>query len=123
VTDAQQDLFEDRQLRDRALAMIEAEQRRDHGIARAALHADIVVESWNASADRWLGTYLEQQRGPFLAEQFVAWLGERLAAPPDPRAWGAVIRRAALKRRIVKVGYGPAASSNNSPKCVWRAAS
>lgn len=40
-------------------------------------------------------------------------------APPDKRAWGPVIMRAFKANVIKRVGYGPARSSNLSPKCIW----
>jgi hypothetical protein len=58
---------------------------------------------------------------PFLSETFVLHAeAHGLAPPKDARAYGAIIRRAARRGQIVKVGYAPAASSNLSPKCLWR---
>ena len=42
-----------------------------------------------------------------------------LSPPPDGRAWGHVMARARSRGLIVAVGYGPAASSNGSPKVLW----
>jgi hypothetical protein len=78
---------------------------------------------WHRAADKLLDEYLVATRCQenFLAEQFVAWAASRIEAPPDPRAWGPVIQRAAHKKKIIRVGYAPATTSNGSPKCLWRA--
>jgi hypothetical protein len=101
----------------------EAERRRDRGIDRALTHAELVRLGWNLSADKLLDQFL-LDRTPgcqFLAEELVAYaLDSDLDEPPDPRAWGGVIRRAAKLGKIVRVGYARAASSNMSPKCLWQ---
>jgi hypothetical protein len=101
----------------------QAIERRDIGIDRASSHAERVSPDWNATADAALRYYLAIIHGrSFLAEEFVAWARVRpnLDMPPDGRAWGSVVRRAALAKRIEKVGYAPANTSNRSPKCLWR---
>jgi hypothetical protein len=106
------------------LDWIDAERSRDDGIARATGHAERVSDGWNRRADTALMSFLIEQCGvPFLSEQFVKYALERfgVAPPPDPRAWGGPIRRAAAKRRIVKTGrYAPANTSNRSPKALWQ---
>jgi hypothetical protein len=100
-----------------------AELRRDLGIDRATSHAEHDSDGWNDRADRALFSFLIEQCGvPFLAEQFVDYALKRygMQPPPDARAWGGPVRRAALARRIVKVGYAPANTSNRSPKVVWQ---
>lgn len=95
--------------------------RRDLGIARAEARANRRIPSpeWTAAAAATLSEFLGYRLTPFLAEEFVAWAVKRMAAPPDPRAWGGPIRRAASQGLIRRVGYAPAASSNLSPKCLW----
>lgn len=107
MTDAQPDLFE------------RATLRRDLGIERAEAHADRVHADWTAEAFRALGEFLGYRLTPFLAEEFVTWAETRVPPPPDPRAWGGPIRRAARAGLIRRIGYAPAASSNPSPKCLW----
>jgi len=98
-----------------------AERRRDRGIQRALSHAEETAQNWNRDADRLLRDYLSSMNGAqFLTEQFVAFTAGKIVRPPDGRAWGGVIQRAAAAHHIVKVGYGPAATSNCSPKCLWR---
>lgn len=101
-----------------------ARRRRDEGARRAAEHAERVVDpQWQTKAAEFFERVIAGVRGPFLAELVVA---EAKAAnfplPPDGRAWGAVIQRAARAGKIVKVGYAPASTSNCSPKVLWRVA-
>ena len=103
--------------------LAQARKRRDRGLERALTHAENIALGWNIAADAALAKYLETiGAGTFLAEQFVAWARRVVGSPPDPRAWGGPIQRAARAGRIVRVGYAPAASSNCSPKALWRAA-
>jgi hypothetical protein len=100
-----------------------AELRRDLGIDRATSHAAHDSDGWNDRAAGALCSFLIERCGePFLAEEFVVYAVNRfgLQRPPDARAWGGPIRRAALARRIVKVGYAPANTSNRSPKALWQ---
>lgn len=73
--------------------------------------AHVTSWAWQAHADRtpWL---LEDARR--------AYEDAGLPAPGDGRWWGEVPRT--LKRRgvIEACGYGPAKSSNLSPKVLWR---
>jgi hypothetical protein len=46
---------------------------------------------------------------------------EGVPQPPDGRAWGSVISSARRLEIIQKVGTRLAATSNLSPKCLWRA--
>jgi hypothetical protein len=99
----------------------EAVARRDGGIAKASGHAESVSPHWNEEADRALRVFLRTRDGGFLAEEFVHWTrGNRdIAQPPDGRAWGAVVNRAARAGLIRKLGYAAANTSNRSPKCLW----
>jgi hypothetical protein len=100
-----------------------AHERADDGAKRAAEHADRVRAAWTQGAFDCLVVWLTWYPESFLAEQFVTeCIGNGYAPPPDARAWGAVIQRAARKGCIVKVGYAPAATSNGSPKVLWRRA-
>lgn len=106
-----------------AKAAAKAVKRRDKGIARAARHADAVVKDWQEKALDRLRLFIDEREGaPFLAEEFVRWARFKVPAPPDKRAFGSVIQRAVKSGWIVKEGYAPASSSNQSPKCLWRGA-
>lgn len=97
-----------------------AQEARDVGIERAGAHADRVEDGWRYQALALLTAFAGEQPGPFLIEAAREYAQTHgLPPPPDGRAWGAVVRLAASKKRIRKAGYGPAASSNCSPKCLW----
>lgn len=98
-----------------------ATQARDLGIQRSAEHANAVESEWTGQALGMLTAFARQAGAPFLIEEVRAWAEKQgLPPPPDARSWGAVARRAAAKKRIAKVGFAPAASSNCSPKVQWR---
>lgn len=103
----------------------EAELRRDRGITHAVRHATRVDPDWFDRALLALRAFVaERGTRSFLAEEFVAYAREQMgcASPPDGRAFGGVMKRAAATGVIVRVGYALANSSNRSPKCLWRAA-
>lgn len=102
-----------------------AEASRDEGIARAVARAEANSPQWSARALGLLRHFVELHKGTtFLAENFVEWVEKTyplsFPKPPDPRAYGGVIRAAAKLNMIEKVGYAPAKTSNCSPKCQWR---
>lgn len=94
--------------------------RRDQGVERSAGHANRVESEWTGQALGMLTAFASQHGEPFLIEEARAWAEARgLPEPPDKRSWGAVARSAAAKKRIRKVGFAAAASSNASPKVQW----
>ena len=94
---------------------------RDLGVQRAADHANRVESEWTGQALGLLIAFARNVGRDFLVEEARAWAETQgLQTPPDARSWGAVARRAAAKKRIRKVGHGAAASSNCSPKVLWR---
>lgn len=99
-----------------------AEDRAVAGMTRAVEHADRTTDGWRFQALSLLVAYAHEVRKPFLVEDARRWAEARgLEPPPDGRAYGAVVRMAA--RRVLKqAGYGPAASSNGSPKVLWELA-
>jgi hypothetical protein len=101
----------------------DAEARRDIGIADSAEHAEFDMPGWLDDAVTCVGRYAGTRRGEtFLAEDARYWARlQGLPNPPEQRAWGAVIRRAHREGHIERVGYGPARSSNLSPKILWLA--
>ncbi|MGH8443824.1 MAG: hypothetical protein ACREVL_01100 [Solimonas sp.] len=96
----------------------EAAARRELGIQRAAEHATHIDPDWLAEAAKFVAAYAETHVD-FLAEDVIAASAGKLASPPDGRAWGAVLRRAAAARVIRKIGFHPARTSNLSPKVLW----
>lgn len=100
-------------------------ERRDDGMQRAVDHADHVEPTWSTMASDMLAEFLEMTpvaaKTGFLTEFFLDFARSRsLPDPPDRRAFGAVMNRAARKGLIVKSGY--AEDRFCSPKTVWRKA-
>jgi hypothetical protein len=98
-----------------------AVSRRNNGMRRAVTHANADLPDWSRNAYRFLVRFARRNH-EFLAEDVVAKAAESncVEAPPEPRAWGAVIRAAARAGVIRKHGYGLANTSNRSPKVRWR---
>jgi hypothetical protein len=99
----------------------QAAARRDDGMQRAVEHADAVDLFWS---ERAYGHVMDfcRTKITFLTEDARAFAeGRGLQAPPDGRAWGAVMQRAARNGLMKKAGYAPAKSSNLSPKVLWEA--
>lgn len=98
----------------------EACERRDAAIAQGM---ETAGETWMSKASALLQMFVTLRgKDTFMAEDFVEWMKRNYPAipPPDPRAFGGVIQKAAREGLIERVGYAPANSSNRSPKCVWR---
>lgn len=105
------------------LSVSKACARRDKGIQRASDHAERWRADWNDAAAVMLHRYLTTLHGrSFLTEEFIAWARAKtdMPMPPDGRAWGGVIRRAATEHHIEKVGSAQANTSNRSLKFLWR---
>lgn len=94
MRDAQADLFEARRLR-------------DDGIERAEEHAERVSARFKERARYVLNLYLAglEFGDEFTAEDVRVWGRDLVEEPPDRRAWGGVLQRAAKDRRILQVGY------------------
>ena len=107
-----------------AFLYLDPAARRDDGIERVSMKADLLDEGWTDRAYSALLLYLAKFGAvPFIAEEVRAWAEDNrlISAPHDSRAWGQVMRRAAREKNIRKVGYKPAKSSNLSPKVLWAA--
>ena len=98
-----------------------ARVRRDDGIQRAVDHADRVSHAWSVLAYQTLIEYIRYTDTYFLAEDFTGYaLARHVPKPPDNRAFGAIIQRAARAGLIVKAGYRE--DRYCSPKTLWRRA-
>jgi hypothetical protein len=101
----------------------EACRRRDEGIKRASDHAERVAREWNSRTDAFFYRYLVEIHGRnFLTEEFIAWFRVQpgTSMPPHNQAFGAVIRRAAFAKIIIKAGAAAANTSNRGLKTLWR---
>lgn len=102
-------------------------QLRDEGMAKAAAHADRLHEAWQERAMGFLKEFsircwASASQHNFTAEDVYDY-AERygLPRPPDRRAWGAVMTKAAKQGIIRKVGYGVSArpECHNRPVTMW----
>lgn len=94
-----------------------AELRRDLGMSRAAHAAERASPGWEEQALADLRTFA-RTHSRFAVEDF------RAAFPPpegvNPKALGAVVRRAARERIVIADGYVSVRCSNMSPRVQWR---
>lgn len=96
-----------------------ARGRRDEGMRRAGKSARKIDPEWIEKAYKLLMYFAATHPEPWLSEDFRAWAAGKIPSPPEPRAWGVPVFRAAKRGAIVKQGYGIANSSNRSPKPLW----
>ena len=79
---------------------------RDAGIQQAVDHAEQVEPGWSDLAYQFVLEFVNEYAPrmgieEFLTEDVRAWAhNEGLSRPPSARAWGGVIRRAAIAKRI-----------------------
>lgn len=107
------------------LNMDVAHARGDVGIERSARRAEKLSPGWIDKAAEMLrvgACILGAQQADFTVEELRTLVDKALPEPPDGRAWGHVTRLAVAKGYIERVPgkYRPAASSNGSPKPVYR---
>ena len=104
-----------------------AQARADLGVERAARKADRVAAGWIERALREIGFFargVPAEAAEFTIEEARAF-AEALAPRPegvDGRVWGAITREACARGLIERVPgkFKAAASSNGSPKAVYR---
>jgi hypothetical protein len=103
-----------------------AKQARAKGHAMGDLAAEKtereVDPEWTEKAVERLRAFARHQGGVFTIEMARGVLQAELPEPTDLRAWGRVSRVARAREFIepVRGSYFPAASSNGSPKQVYR---
>ncbi len=79
----------------------------EQALQRGVDHANSIDPVWSEAAFRLLLQYLKENP-TFMCEQFRSFaLKQNFASPPDPRTWGAIIRRAAKENYITKLGNRP----------------
>jgi hypothetical protein len=101
--------------------LLAAMQAGRDGMKRALDHANRVDPSWEAHAWRYMRAYV-RDHAEFKAEDARAWAyAHGMDAPPDDRAWGGIVQRAAKAGLIRKTGrHGPSKSSHASPVILWQ---
>jgi len=93
----------------------------DAGIASSAAHAEREFPSWNDQAVDYVRRYA-LLHSSFLAEHVRVFAElDGFPAPPEKRAWGNVMRRAAKEGIVANGGFRAAVSSNGGPKSLWLA--
>lgn len=102
-----------------------AEVLRDEGIQRAVDHADREIESWSDRATYMLMSCARARgQGSEITSESIRNYAEfhDLPPPPDKRAWGAVMLKAARAGVIKKIGYTTANDPkvHCNPVSLWR---
>ena len=97
------------------------QELRDIGIERAVDHANRVVENWSDKAYAFFLMFLDRHQGQFMAEYVRAAAAGIVPDPPDARAWGGILAKAAKDGKIKSLGYVPQHNpqAHRSPKNVW----
>ena len=89
-------------------------QRRDASL--------VPKDDWVTRAARYLALYSGVRHRFLIEDAAEAWASEGREAPADKRWWGRATQLAKKRGHIVACGYGPARTSNGSPKVLWRRA-
>jgi len=97
---------------------------KERGMKKAVDHANVVHDGWSALAHSFLVDFVRIHEGEFMAEDVREKSRGIVPAPPSSRAWGSIIRSAAMSGIIRKVGIktvkNPTAHRANAS--VWRKA-
>lgn len=102
--------------------MRQARRKGDKGIDQTVAATERRNDGWVELACSRLRDFARGQVGMFTVELARLSFESKLPPPHDKRVWGAVTRMAVTRGFIecVKGQYFPAASSNSSPKPVYR---
>lgn len=96
---------------------------RDAGMARSTAHADDLRADWSSTAYFMLRAFVRRHEATFTTEKVRTWAHAKgLPVPPDGRAWGSILRRAAQEGLIRKLGYRQAEgrACHMHPVTLWR---
>jgi hypothetical protein len=100
-----------------------ARQLRDRGMERAVDHAEREVAGWKDAALEYVRLYA-LIHAEFICEDVRGFADRRgFAPPPDGRAWGAVMMRAAKRGLVTKTDRVACAKDpkvHMNPSTVWR---
>lgn len=105
------------------LDIFKAGENRDKGIEQARKHADLVEPGWSERAILLLLDYMAEAGGSFMVEDVRKYAQDKnFLPPPDERAWGHVIRRAAASGYVEAVGFGKTKNKQGHchPAAIWR---
>jgi len=96
---------------------------RDEGMQRAVDHADRENPSWSDKAMGFLDEYLSRLRSQTFRSEDIRKFAERegLPIPPDKRAWGSIMTKAAKAGKIKKLGWTTASDPkvHKNPVSLW----
>lgn len=95
-----------------------ARERAELGMQRTLDLAERETPGWGAIASEFLRQYAKDN-GRFTGWMLVRSAADRIPQPPNPKAWGSVIQRAARAGIIRKVGFVPDVHRHNNPIPVW----
>lgn len=85
------------------MSTTQAETLRDNGINQAIENAENKCSDWQKTALEYLNKYPLQR---FMTEQLREWSHKNgLPKPPNPRAWGGVIKKAQSLGMVRHLGY------------------
>lgn len=81
-------------------------------------------KEWAQTAQHHARVILRRKafKGPFLAEQLLPAIVERIGPAPEPRNMGAVMRALEAAGRVRKIGAARARTSHFGVKRLWRVA-
>ena len=97
------------------------QQLRDEGIKQALDSAEKNTPTWQEQAYSFLLTYIKDHN-EFMAEEVRAASEGIVPLPPSNRAWGGIIRRAAIAGLIVRIGFRSVKNpkAHCAPCTVWK---
>jgi hypothetical protein len=100
---------------------IDGMRLRDAGMKQAIDHAELNAKHWSEAAYKFLLFYL-QDHDEFMTEDVRNASVGIVPEPPSLRAWGSIIRRAVVERKIAGAGYRPVTNplAHRTPANVWR---
>jgi hypothetical protein len=95
-----------------------AREKAEQGMRRTLSAAERRTPGWGDIAYEFLRDYAK------VNERFTGWMvvrsaAERIPEPPNPKAWGSVIQKAARAGVIRKVGTTPDVHRHGNPIPVW----
>lgn len=75
-----------------------------NGMKKSITNANLVNDGWSRQAHSFLVDFVRIQEGEFMAEDVREKSRGIVPVPPTTRAWGSIIRAAAMSGIIRKVG-------------------